>query len=151
MFSERDHYWMQRAIQLAEIAATKNEVPVGAILVCDDQIMGERFNTPIAQHDPTAHAEMVALRAAATQLGNYRLLNSTLYVTLEPCIMCAGAMVHARIERLLFGAYDPRAGAVTSMAQVLDKPFLNHRVQHAGGLLAEQCGGLLSKFFQARR
>jgi len=151
MFSERDHYWMQRAIQLAEKATSQDEVPVGAILVADDQLIGEGYNCPITQHDPSAHAEMIALRMAANHIQNYRLVNTTLYVTLEPCVMCAGAMVHARIKRLIFGAFDPKAGAITSMTNLLDLPFLNHRITYEGGLLAAQCGGLLSNFFREKR
>lgn len=151
MFSDHDTVWMQRAIQLAESAASCGEVPVGAVLVLDNQIIGEGFNCPISHCDPTAHAEIIALRKGAEKIDNYRLLNATLYVTLEPCIMCAGAMVHARIKHLIYGANDPKAGAIVSMAQVLDKPFLNHRIAYSGGLLAEQCGLMLSQFFQARR
>lgn len=151
MFSNRDQYWMQCALQLAEKAAAVNEVPVGAVLVLNDELIGEGFNCPITQHDPSAHAEMLALRAGAEHIGNYRLLNSTLYVTLEPCIMCAGAMVHARIKRLVFGAHDLKTGAISSMTNTLDLSFLNHRIDYAGGLLAEQCGGLLSNFFRERR
>jgi tRNA(adenine34) deaminase len=151
MFTERDKYWMQHAIQLAEQAASQQEVPVGAVLVLDDQVIGEGFNCPIGQHDPSAHAEMVALRQGAQQIKNYRLLDTTLYVTLEPCIMCAGAMVHARIKRLVFGARDQKAGAIESHEKALDYGFLNHRVAYSGGLLADHCGGLLSNFFRQRR
>ncbi|TAK71858.1 MAG: tRNA adenosine(34) deaminase TadA [Gammaproteobacteria bacterium] len=150
-FSDRDTFWMQRAIQLAELAAAQGEVPVGAVLVLEDEVIGEGHNRPISQQDPTAHAEMVALRAGAEKIGNYRLVNAMLYVTLEPCIMCAGAMVHARVKRVVYGASDPKAGAIVSRAKILDNSFLNHRVEYAGGLLAEQCGALLSRFFQARR
>ncbi|SRR5579883_1147941 len=151
MFSDQDIIWMQRAIQLAEYAAMQEEVPVGAILVLNDQVIGEGYNQPISQCDPTAHAEIMALRAGAERIGNYRLLNATLYVTLEPCLMCAGAIVHARIKQVIYGATDPKAGAIVSMAKVLDKPFLNHRVAYTGGLLADLCGTMLSRFFQARR
>jgi tRNA(adenine34) deaminase len=151
MFSAKDEYWMQYAISLAEKAAAQQEVPVGAVLVQDDKMIAEGFNCPIGLHDPTAHAEIVALREGGKQLRNYRLLNSTLYVTLEPCVMCANAMVHARIKRLVFGAQDAKAGGVVSKVQALDLAHLNHRVEYAGGLLAEQCGGLLSRFFQERR
>ena len=142
---------MQQALALAEQAAREDEVPVGAVLVLDDQLIGSGYNHPIAKSDPTAHAEIAALRAGAEKIGNYRLLNATLYVTLEPCTMCAGAMVHSRIKRLVYGASDPRAGAVQSMEQVLDKPFLNHRVEYAGGLLAAECGEILSWFFKEKR
>src|SRR5579883_2708249 len=151
MFSDQDIIWMQRAIQLAEYAAMQEEVPVGAILVLNDQVIGEGYNQPISQCDPTAHAEIMALRAGAERIGNYRLLNTTLYVTLEPCLMCAGAMVHARIERLIYGAKDAKAGVIASQAQLLDSPFLNHKVKHEGGLLAEPCGAILSRFFESRR
>lgn len=151
MSDANDTIWMQRAITLAEQAAQKGEVPVGAVLVLDGQVIGEGYNCPISQNDPTAHAEIIAMRAGAEKIGNYRLLNTTLYVTLEPCMMCAGAMVHARIGRLVYAASDPRAGAIVSRTQTLDESFLNHRVEHSGGLMAEQCGKLLSSFFQARR
>jgi tRNA(adenine34) deaminase len=151
VFKEEDHYWLQQAITLAKHAAFIGEVPVGAILVYQNEIMGSGFNRPIATNDPTAHAEMTALRNSALKIGNYRLLNTTLYVTLEPCIMCAGAIVHSRIKRLVFGASDAKAGAIVSKTNILDQPFLNHRVEYAGGLLAEQCGNLLSCFFRERR
>lgn len=151
MFSSRDEYWMQQAIHLAETAAAAEEVPVGAILVLEDNEIGRGFNQPICHHDPTAHAEIVALRAGAQALKNYRLVNTTLYVTLEPCMMCIGALVHARIKRLVFGAFDPRAGAVTSAFQIIESDKFNHRIQWQGGLLAEKCGNLLSEFFRAKR
>lgn len=151
VFKEDDDHWLQQAILLAEHAASIGEVPVGALLIYQNEIIGSGYNRPIATHDPTAHAEMIALRESALKLGNYRLLNTTLYVTLEPCIMCAGAMVHSRIKRLVFGAMDLKAGAIVSKAKVLDQPFLNHRVEYAGGLLAEKCGHLLSSFFKERR
>lgn len=142
---------MQHAIALAKEAAEHDEVPVGAILVRDNELIAEGANHTIGLHDPTAHAEIVALRHAAKTLGNYRLPNTTLYVTLEPCIMCAGAIIHARVGRLVYGALDPKAGAIVSKATILDQSFLNHRTSHAGGLLASECGMLLSHFFQARR
>lgn len=151
MFSSRDEYWMSRALALAQQGAAQGEVPVGAVLVLDDECVGEGFNQPIGKHDPTAHAEIVAMRAGAEKLGNYRLIQTTLYVTLEPCVMCAGAMVHARVKRLVYGAKDPRAGAIVSQTEVLNHSFLNHRVEHKGGLLASDCGQLLSRFFQERR
>lgn len=150
-FTEKDIYWMQQAIQLAETAAKQGEVPVGAILVLDDKVIGEGHNKPITNVDPSAHAEMLALRAGAAHVKNYRLLNSTLYVTLEPCIMCIGAIVHARIKRVVFGAFDPKAGAVQSAFQIGSTDKLNHKVEYHGGLLAEKCGALLSDFFRARR
>ncbi|OGT34906.1 MAG: tRNA-specific adenosine deaminase [Gammaproteobacteria bacterium RIFCSPHIGHO2_12_FULL_37_14] len=151
MFSEQDKIFMQRAIELAQQAAAHHEVPIGALLVLDNEIIAEGYNCPISQHDPCAHAEIIALRHASRKLANYRLINTALYVTLEPCMMCAGAMVHARIKRLVYGAADPKAGAIVSKAHCLDQPFLNHHVEYSGGLLAEQCGSLLSLFFQAKR
>lgn len=151
MFTKDDEYWMQQALELAEQAAKAEEVPVGAILILDNEVIGEGYNRPISLADPTAHAEILALREGARKLNNYRLCDTSLYVTLEPCLMCVGAMVHARIKRLIFGAKDPKTGAVVSVVQALDFPFLNHKVTHAGGLLANECGILLSQFFQARR
>ncbi len=151
MFTARDEYWMQQALQLANVAAAAGEVPVGAVLVLDDAMIAGGYNCPISARDPTAHAEMIALRKGAEKIGNYRLVNATLYVTLEPCLMCAGAMVHARIKRLIYGAADPKTGVIQSRESVFDKPFLNHRVDYAQGLLAEQCGRVLSQFFQERR
>lgn len=146
-----DSDWMQHALTLADRAQQEGEVPVGAVLVLNGELIAEGWNRPIAAHDPTAHAEIMALRAGAAKLGNYRLNDTTLYVTLEPCVMCAGAMVHARIRRLVYGASDPKAGAIQSVFNILDSTRLNHRVEHAGGLLAEECGGMLSRFFEARR
>lgn len=143
--------FMFEAIAEAHKAAELGEVPVGAVLVRDGQIIGRGFNQPISSHDPSAHAEMVALRKAAANVGNYRLPGTTLYVTLEPCTMCSGLLVHSRVSRLVFGANEPRSGAVISRSAVLDQPWLNHRVQVEGGVLAEECGALLTEFFQARR
>ena len=151
MFTEQDTHWMQLAILQAEKAASLGEVPVGAILVLNNELIAASHNTPIAKQDPTAHAEILALRTAAEKINNYRLVDATLYVTLEPCLMCCGAMVHARIKRLVYGAADGKAGAVVSQTQALDHTFLNHRVDHSGGLLAAHCGMLLSQFFQSRR
>lgn len=142
---------MREAIAEARKGAELGEVPVGAILVRDGTIIGRGFNQPISSHDPSAHAEMVALRQAALADNNYRLPGTTLYVTLEPCTMCSGLLVHSRINRLVFGASEPRSGAVVSRAQVLDQPWLNHRVLVEGGVLAEECGALLTEFFRARR
>ena len=142
---------MRKAMELAKEAATRNEVPIGALLVSDGQVIGKGWNRMITAGDPTAHAEIVALRNAAAKLGNYRLPGATLYVTVEPCTMCAGALVHARIERLVFGAREPRAGAVRSSARVLDNPGLNHRVEVVEGVLAGECGELMTRFFQGRR
>lgn len=148
---ERDHYWMRRALELAQCAAAAGEVPVGAVLVLDNEAVGEGWTQPISRCDPTAHAEIMALQAAAARLGNYRLVNSTLYVTLEPCAMCAGAMIHARVGRVVFGATDPRAGAAGSIFNILQSARLNHRAEVVGGLLAEECGAVLRDFFRARR
>jgi len=147
----KDTHWMQQAIQLAAHAQANNEVPIGAILVLNDEIIGSGWNQPIANNDPTAHAEIIALRDAANKINNYRLINTTLYVTLEPCLMCAGAMIHARIKRLVFGAYDPKAGAIQSIFNVLDNIKLNHRIRYQGGILAKECGTLLCTFFKQRR
>ncbi len=146
-----DEYWLSHALKLAKQAADHQEVPIGAVLVKDNQLIGEGWNQPISSSDPTAHAEIVALRQGAQTLGNYRLVDTTLYVTLEPCAMCAGAMVHARVKRLVFGAFEPRAGAVKSIFQLLDDNRLNHRVAWEGGVMAEECGHVLKAFFQQRR
>ena len=143
--------WMQVALGLAEEAARHDEVPVGAVVVRENQIVGRGFNQPIGRHDPTAHAEIMALRDAAQTLGNYRLPGCTLVVTVEPCTMCAGALVHARIEQLIFGAREPRAGAVCSSSRVLDNPGLNHKVTVIEGVLGKECKALMSAFFQERR
>lgn len=146
-----DEVWMRRALALAERAAGEGEVPVGAVLVKEGAIVGEGYNRPIGATDPTAHAEVLALRDAAARLGNYRLPGSTLYVTIEPCTMCAGALVHARIERLVFGAREPRQGAVRSASRVLDVEGRNHRVDVTEGVLGEACGDLLRGFFRQKR
>jgi len=143
--------WMRAALVLARQAAKKDEVPVGAVVVRDKQIVGRGFNQPIGRHDPTAHAEIMALRDAAQTLGNYRLPGCTLVVTVEPCTMCAGALVHARIERLIFGAKEPKAGAVCSSARVLDNLGLNHKVTVIEGVLEKECKALMAAFFQERR
>ena len=151
--SDQAHWdWMIRALALARQAAETGEVPVGAVLVRDGEAIGEGWNRPITASDPTAHAEIEALRAAARRLGNYRLPGSTLYVTLEPCVMCAGAIVHARVERVIYGASDPKAGACGSVFDLLpsDGRF-NHRADCRGGILAADCGELLRDFFRARR
>lgn len=147
----RDRYWMGRALALAQRAADAGEVPVGAVLVRGNEVIGEGWNQPIGACDPTAHAEVLALRAAAARVGNYRLVDSTLYVTLEPCPMCAGALVHARVARVVFGAADPRAGAAGTVFDLLRSPALNHRSEVTGGVLVEECGALLREFFRARR
>tara|TARA_R110002049_G_scaffold21045_14_gene77408 strand:- start:1516 stop:1950 length:435 start_codon:yes stop_codon:yes gene_type:complete len=142
---------MRRALALADRAADEGEVPVGAVVVRDGQLLGEGWNQMIATQDPSGHAEIVALRDAARVVGNYRLPGATLYVTLEPCTMCAGAMVHARIETLVFGAAEPRAGVVCSTCRLLDEPWYNHRVVWHGGVLAPESSARLKAFFQARR
>ena len=142
---------MRYALDLAGRAGEQDEVPVGAVIIQDDKVIGEGWNRPISTNDPTAHAEVVAMRAAAQQLGNYRLSGSTLYVTLEPCLMCAGAMIHARIGRLVFGAYDPKGGAVNSTVHAFDTPGLNHRLDVCGGVLEQDCADQLLRFFRARR
>lgn len=146
-----DHYWMTQALALAEQAGQLNEVPVGAIVVKDEKIIGQGFNQPISLHDPTAHAEIQALREAAKNIGNYRLVDATLYVTIEPCPMCAGAMVHSRIGRLVFGALEPKAGAVVSQTQQLDGAHLNHHIDYTGEVCAAACSQLVSDFFTRRR
>lgn len=148
-----DHsIFMQEALALAREAATCDEVPVGAVVVdAEGVVIGRGFNRPIGGHDPTAHAEIVALRDAAARLGNYRLPGCTLYVTLEPCVMCAGAMMHARISRIVFGARDPKTGACGSVVDLFAEERLNHHAEVVGGVLAEECGALLSGFFAARR
>ncbi len=146
-----DQELMQVALQLAKQAALAREVPVGAIVVKDGVIIGRGSNTPIVNHDPTAHAEIQAMRAAAIHLGNYRLVGCTLYVTLEPCAMCSGAIQHARIARLVYGASDPKTGACGSVVNLMDEPKLNHHTQVTRGVLAEPCAQVLSEFFAARR
>jgi len=142
---------MQRALELARRAEQQDEVPVGALVVSENQVIGEGWNHPIGGVDPTAHAEIIALRAAASRLGNYRLTGSTLYVTLEPCPMCAGAIVQARVARVVFGATDPLAGAAGTVFNLLQSANLNHRADVQGGVLAEECSHLLKRFFQSKR
>lgn len=142
---------MRRALALADRAADEGEVPVGAVVVLEGQLLGEGWNRPIGNNDPTAHAEIVALRDAAGVAGNYRLPGSTLYVTLEPCTMCAGAMVHARVSRLVFAAREPKAGVVCSTCALLDEPWYNHRIEWEEGVLAGQSSQRLQDFFRARR
>ena len=146
-----DEFWMHHALTLARQAEALGEVPVGAVLVRDGVVLGEGFNTLIRDHDPSAHAEMIAIRAAANRVGNYRLPGTTLYITLEPCSMCAGAIVQARIQRVVYGADDPRTGAARSVFRILDHPALNHRCEIVAGVLAEESAGLLRQFFRARR
>ena len=149
--AELDEHHMRRALELARCGEAEGEVPVGAVLVADGRVVAETWNRPVALADPTAHAEILALRAAGQTLGNYRLAGATLYVTLEPCAMCAGAMVHARLARLVYGAHDPKAGAAGSVFELLRTPILNHRVEVVPGVLAEECSELLRTFFQLRR
>lgn len=146
-----DETWMQQALVLAKKADSSGEVPVGAVLVFENQVIGRGFNQPIQANDPCAHAEILALRQGAQFLKNYRLVGCTLYVTLEPCAMCAGAMVHARIQRLVYGALDPKTGAAGSVFNLLQDSRLNHRIMVTSGVLAEPCSQLLREFFQARR
>lgn len=146
-----DVFWMRHAMALAERAGFDNEVPVGAVLVRDNQVLGEGWNQPISSHDASAHAEIIALRDAGKRQQNYRLTGSTLYVTIEPCMMCTGAIVHARVNRLVFGAYEPKAGAVCSQQQLLSSDCLNHRVEVAEPVLAEECSAQISAFFKRRR
>lgn len=146
-----DKVFMQAAIEMAQLASENNEVPVGAIVVKNNEIIGRGSNQPIMQHDPSAHAEMVALRDAGKTLNNYRLVDCDLYVTLEPCAMCIGAILHARIANVYFGASDPKTGACGSVINLLAEPKLNHHTEAHSGLMAETCGQLLSDFFKRRR
>ncbi len=142
---------MQAALDEAKLAGTAGEVPIGAVVVANGEILSRGQNRVLRDVDPTAHAEIVAMRAAAYVIGNYRLLNCSLYVTLEPCAMCAGAMIHARLARLVYGAPDPKAGAAGSVLEVLNHPKLNHKMPVTGGVLAEECGEVLKEFFRLRR
>lgn len=146
-----DERWLGHALALAASAEAAGEVPVGAVLVRDDRVLAEAWNRPIANSDPTAHAEILALRSAAASLGNYRLPGATMYVTLEPCAMCAGAMIHARIARLVFGAYDTKSGACGGVIDVTGCKALNHQIAVAGGVLEHECAQSLRAFFKARR
>lgn len=146
-----DELWMAEALRCAQRALEADEVPVGAVVVCDEKIVGRGWNRNIADSDPTAHAEVLALREAGAAIGNHRLGDCELFVTIEPCAMCAGALVHARIRRLVYGAGDPKAGAVHSVMQVLNHPQLNHRMEVRGGVLAGRCAEMLQEFFKGRR
>ena len=148
---EEHERWMRRALALADRAENEGEVPIGAVLVRDGQLIGEGWNSVIAYNDPTAHAEVFALRDAAKHEANYRLPGTTLYVTLEPCSMCAGALVHARIDLLVYAASEPRAGVIQSNAKALEAPWYNHRVESLGGVLEEESSQRLKAFFKARR
>jgi tRNA(adenine34) deaminase len=149
--AELDQQYMRMAIEQAQLAAQSGEVPVGAVLVKDGQVISKAFNKPIANHDPSAHAEMLALREAALAEENYRLPGSTLYVTLEPCAMCSGVMLHARIDRVVYGAPDPKTGAAGSVLDVFASKQINHQTSVEGGIMSEECGQLLRDFFKGRR
>jgi len=148
---ELDRQFMQQALEQAQLAALAGEVPVGAVLVRDGQVISRAFNKPISDHDPSAHAEMLALRQAAMADENYRLPGATLYVTLEPCTMCAGAILHARLDRIVYGASDPKTGAVGSVLDVFSLKQINHQTSVEGGVMGEECGQLLRDFFKERR
>ena len=149
--AELDQQYMRMAIEQAQLAAESGEVPVGAVLVKDGQVISKAFNKPIANHDPGAHAEMLALRQAALAEENYRIPGSTLYVTLEPCAMCSGAMIHARIDRVVYGASDPKTGAAGSVLDIFASKQINHQTSVEGGIMSEECGQLLRDFFKGRR
>ena len=150
-FSSQQQGWMQRALRLAEEGRALGEVPVGAVLVQGDDIVGEGFNHPVTSRDPTAHAEIVALRSACKKLGNYRVPGTVLYVSLEPCAMCAGALVHARVGKVIYAAAEPKAGAVDSTQRFFESPQLNHKVQWQSGLMKDEAKALLQDFFKRRR
>lgn len=149
--AEIDQQWMRHAIRLAQRAEQHGEVPVGAVIVKDNQCIAEGWNQPIILHDPSAHAEVLAVRQAAKLVQNYRLVDACIYVTLEPCVMCMGLLSHARLQRLVFGAYDPKRGAVCNALQLSDAAFLNHRIAWTGGVLETECSTLLLDFFKVRR
>ncbi len=151
MYAELDRQFMQQAIEQAQLAALAGEVPVGAVLVRDGQVISKGFNQPITHHDPSAHAEMLTLRQAALVEQNYRLPGTTLYVTLEPCTMCAGAILHARVDRVVFGAPDPKTGAAGSVLDVFSSKQINHQTSVEGGIMGDECGQLLRSFFKERR
>ena len=147
-----DEYWMQLALQQAQAAATENEVPVGAVLVSEqNECLAVGHNRPIGNHDPTAHAEIMVLREAAKNNKNYRLINTTLYVTLEPCVMCVGAMIHARVKKLVYGAQEYKTGAIQSACKLLDETIFNHQIEIESGVLQQQCADIMSEFFSRRR
>lgn len=148
---EDDEKWMEKALELASVAEQKGEIPVGAVLVKDGQIVGQGYNASILYNDPSAHAEMMAIRDAGQQLNNYRLVDCTLYVTLEPCPMCAGLLVHSRIKRLVFGAYDLKTGSAGSLMNLVQNPLLNHQLEVTAGVLQPVCSARLSAFFKQRR
>ena len=146
-----DQTFIRVALELAEEGLVRGEVPVGAVVVLDGEVIGRGYNQPIGSHDPTAHAEIIALREAGRRVGNYRLSGATLYVTIEPCQMCVGAMVHARIARLVFGAREPKAGAIESAMRAHEHPSLNHRMEAVGGVLEAECREVIQEFFRSRR
>jgi tRNA(adenine34) deaminase len=146
-----DERWMRRALELAEQAEREGEVPIGAVLILNGELVAEGWNQPLSTNDPTAHAEIVTLRAAATHLGNYRLPGATLYVTLEPCVMCAGALVQARVARVVYGAPDPQRGAAGSVFKLLTAPALNHHAEITSGVLGDECSQILKAFFERKR
>ncbi|HEX3154344.1 MAG TPA: tRNA adenosine(34) deaminase TadA [Candidatus Angelobacter sp.] len=146
-----DAGWMERALELAQLAAAAGEVPVGALVIKDGEIIGQGHNRNLLDNDPTAHAEIVALRQAAARLGNHRLTGCTMVATIEPCSMCAGALIHARIARLVYGASDPKAGAAGSTVEVINHPSLNHRMEVTAGVLAAKCSEILQRFFRKKR
>lgn len=148
---EHHQWFMQRALELAATAEAHGEVPVGAVLVLNDAIIGEGYNQVISLNDPSAHAEAMAIRAAGQTLKNYRLVDTTLYVTLEPCAMCAGLITHARVKTLVYGAADPRTGATGTAIEVINHPSMNHKVEVIGGVMADECGEVLRQFFRRRR
>ncbi|MEX0619121.1 MAG: tRNA adenosine(34) deaminase TadA [Pseudohongiellaceae bacterium] len=148
---QKDEYWMRQALQQAEQAAGLEEVPVGAVIVLNGEIIGRGYNRPVTSNDPSAHAEIASIRDAAAHQNNYRLPGSVMYVTIEPCAMCAGALIHARIARLVFGTAEPRAGAVVSRNNLLDADYNNHKVVYSGGVLQAQCETLIQDFFRSRR
>ncbi|WP_348666042.1 tRNA adenosine(34) deaminase TadA [Arsenophonus symbiont of Ornithomya chloropus] len=151
-YAKKDLYWMQKNILLAKYAQTKGEIPVSALLIYNNKLIAKDWNQPILNHDPSAHAEILVLRAGGKYFKNYRLLHTTLYVTLEPCIMCAGAMIHARISRLVYGAYNPKTGAAGSVINIFDSPDIKqHRILVSGGILADECSSILRCFFKKSR
>ena len=146
-----DEFFMRLALEQAQLAYDHQEVPVGAIVVLDDEVIGRGYNQPISTHDPSAHAEMVAIRDAATRVGNYRLPGATLYVTIEPCTMCTGLMIHSRISRLVYGATEPKAGVIESTINILNNKFYNHKIDVRPGLMSNDCSAIMSAFFEERR
>ena len=146
-----DAFWMMKAIALAKQAGEQDEVPIGAVIVKNEEIIGQGFNQPISTHDPSAHAEIVALRHAGQRERNYRIVNATMYVTVEPCTMCLGALMHARITKVVFGATEPKAGVFTSNLQLIESDIYNHKIDWVGGVLQEECAELMQMFFKYKR